>query len=249
MTEIGWFYPLAVLAVLLVGISKSGFGGGLGVMAVPMMSLAIAPQKAAAILLPLLVVMDFFTVYHYRKNWDKRNLLVLLPSAVLGILLGSQVFRYLSDAIIRLMVGTLAVLFAAHFFTHFRLAETQKASIPKGAFWGAIAGFTSFGVHAGGPPINIYLLPQKMPKSLFVGTTVIFFTLVNLIKIIPYALLGQLNPENLVVSLILAPLAPLGVWLGLVLHHRVNENLFYKLCYLFLGVTGIKLLWDGFTGL
>lgn len=249
MPEIGWFYPLAVFSILLVGISKSGFGGGLGVLAVPLMSLVIPPQQAAAILLPLLVVMDFFTVWHYRKSWDKRNLLILLPAAVLGIFIGSQVFRNLPDAYIRIMVGGLAVLFAANFYTHLKTTAEKRATIPRGLFWGTIAGFTSFGVHAGGPPINIYLLPQKLSKSLFVGTTVIFFTLVNLIKLIPYALLGQFSSGNVKTSLLLAPLAPVGVWLGVRLHHRVNEKLFYILCYLFLFITGIKLLVDGVKGL
>ena len=116
MIETTLFYPLAILAILIVGISKSGFGGGLGVLAVPLMSLVIPPLQAAAILLPLLVVMDWFTVWHYRKQWDKRNLLILLPAAILGIVLGSLYFKYLSDAHIRIMVAVLAILFGLGYF-------------------------------------------------------------------------------------------------------------------------------------
>ena len=249
MIETILFYPIAIIAIFIVGISKSGFGGGLGVLAVPLMSLVIPPPQAAAILLPLLIVMDWFTVWHYRKSWDKRNLMILLPAAIVGIILGSLFFRYLSDAHIRILVGVLAVLFGANFFLKRQAAKTHKADVPRGLLWGTIAGFTSFGVHAGGPPINIYLLPQQLKKSVFVGTTVFFFTIVNLIKLVPYTLLGQFNTGNLLTSLILAPLAPLGVWLGVKLHHRVNEKLFYTLCYLFLFVTGFKLLFDGFQGL
>jgi uncharacterized membrane protein YfcA len=193
--------------------------------------------------------MDWFTIWHYRKNWHKRNLLILLPAAIVGILFGSLFFKYLTEAHIRIMVGVLAVLFVSNYFVKRQSVKQHDADLPRGLLWGSIAGFTSFGVHAGGPPINIYLLPQQLDKSIFVGTTVLFFTIVNLIKVVPYMLLGQFSTGNLLTSLILAPLAPIGVWLGVKLHNRVNENLFYNLCYIFLLVTGIKLLYDGFTGL
>ena len=243
------FYPVAVIAILIVGISKSGFGGGVGVLAVPLMSLFIPPPQAAAILLPLLIVLAWFTIWHYRKTWDKRNIAILLPAAMLGILLGSLFFRYLSEANIRILVGLIAVLFVANYFLKRRSVRPHQADIPRGLLWGSIAGFTSFGVHAGGPPINIYVLPQKLDKSIFVGTTVVFFTVVNLIKVIPYTILGQFSGDNLMTSLILAPIAPIGVWLGVKLHHRVNEKLFYGLCYFFLLITGGKLLFDGLAGL
>jgi len=245
MIETALFYPIAIIAILIVGISKSGFGGGLGVLAVPLMSLVIPPPQAAAILLPLLIVMDWFTIWHYRKNWDKRNLKILLPAAILGIFFGSLFFRYLSNAHIRILVGVLAVLFVANYFIKRQSVKHHGADVPRGLLWGSIAGFTSFGVHAGGPPINIYLLPQQLDKSIFVGTTVLFFTIVNLIKVVPYMLLGQFSTGNLLTSLVLAPLAPLGVWLGVKLHYKVNEKLFYTLCYIFLFVTGLKLLYDG----
>ena len=249
MIETTLFYPIAVIAILIVGISKSGFGGGLGVLAVPLMSLIIPPQQAAAILLPLLIVMDWFTIWHYRKTWDKRNLIILLPAAFIGILLGSLFFKYLTEAHIRILVGMLAVLFVGNYFIKRRAVKQHAADVPRGLLWGSVAGFTSFGVHAGGPPINIYLLPQQLDKSIFVGTTVLFFTIVNLVKVVPYMLLGQFNTGNLLTSLLLAPLAPLGVWLGVKLHNKVDEKLFYTLCYGFLLITGIKLLYDGFIEL
>jgi uncharacterized membrane protein YfcA len=243
------FYPLAILAVLLVGISKSGFGGGLGVLAVPLMSLIIAPPQAAAILLPLLICMDMMTVYHYRRTFHRRNLQILLPGALVGIGLGSLFFRFLSDAHIRILVGGIALVFVINYFFQNKNRPARPEANLSGLFWGAIAGFTSFGVHAGGPPVNIYLLPQKLDKTLFVGTTVIFFAVVNLAKVIPYALLGQFSPANLYTSLVLAPFAWLGVRTGVRLHHRINEQRFYLYCYIFLGVTGTKILFDGLAKL
>ena len=244
------FYIAATIAILILGISKSGFGSGLGLLAVPIMSLVIPPAQAAAILLPLLCVMDFFNVLHYRDKFDRKNLAILVPGALLGILLGTFTFRYLSDAHIRILVGVLSVLFVGNYLLGRRNGSKQTGpSILKGSFWGTVTGFTSFGVHAGGPPVSVYLLPQRLDKTIFVGTTVVFFTIVNYVKLVPYYLLGQLNGDNLLTSLVLSPLAPLGVWMGLRLHDRVNEKLFYNLAYFFLFLTGIKLLYDGFLAL
>jgi uncharacterized membrane protein YfcA len=244
------FYVVSTFAILIMGISKSGFGSGLGVLAVPLMSLVIPPAQAAAIMLPLLCVMDFFNVIHYRDKFDRTNLFILVPAALVGIVLGTFTFRYLSNAHIRILIGVLAVLFVANYLLGRRTSKKQTGpNILRGSFWGTVTGFTSFGVHAGGPPVSVYLLPQRLDKTIFVGTTVVFFTIVNYIKLIPYYFLGQLNGSNLLVSLILAPLAPLGVWIGIKLHDRVNERLFYNLAYFFLLITGIKLLYDGIMSL
>ncbi len=240
------FYILAAIAILIVGISKSGFGSGIGVLGVPLMALVIPPSQAAAIMLPLLCVMDIFNVLHYRLHFDRTNLVILIPAGLLGILLGTFTFGYLSDANVRILIGVISVLFVGNFFFGKRNGDRQtNPSRVQGSVWGTIAGFVSYGVHAGGPPVNIYLLPQKLNKTIFVGTTVIFFAVVNYVKLIPYALLGQLSSDNLLTSLILAPLVPLGVWLGLKLHDRVNEKLFYNLAYFFLLITGAKLLYEG----
>jgi len=243
------FYPLAVVAVFIVGISKSGFGGGLGVLSVPLMSLAISPPEAAAILLPLLIGMDLMTVFHYRRNFHVGNLKVLLPGAVFGIWLGATYFRFLSESHIRILIGGLALLFAANYFLQKKDRPAKPEAGLSGLVWGTVAGFTSFGVHAGGPPVNIYLLPQRLDKTLFVGTTVIFFTAVNLIKVIPYAILGQFSSDNLFTSLLLAPIAYLGVRIGVRLHNVVAEQRFYRFCYLFLLITGCKILYDGIAGM
>lgn len=243
------FYVLAVIAVLIVGIAKSGFGGGLGVLAVPLMALVIPPLQAAAILLPVLCLMDVFNIWHYRDSWHRKNIEILLPAALLGVLVGTFTFRFLTDAHIRILIGLIAVLFVGNFF--FKPIEGKQAQPNRlyGSFWGLIAGFVSFGVHAGGPPANVYLLPQRLGKSIFVGTMVVLFTTLNFVKLVPYALLGQINLSNITTSLVLVPLAPIGVWLGLRLHKIVDERWFYPICYGLLFITGLKLLYDGFTTL
>ncbi|WP_421869534.1 sulfite exporter TauE/SafE family protein [Motiliproteus sp.] len=246
------FYLCAIPAVLIVGISKGGLGGGLGLIAVPLMSMAVSPFQAAAIMLPILCVMDLVSMWGFRGNYDRRNLQILLPSAVLGIGIAALSFQYLSESHIKLMIGIIALLFTANFWLN-KLRRRQPAKTEadpvKGSLWGTLAGFTSFSVHAGGPPMNIYLLPQKLDKTLFAGTTVIFFAVVNYVKLVPYTLMGMLESGNLTTSLALVIFAPIGVYTGIWMHKRINENLFYLLCYGLLFLTSLKILAEGFSEL
>jgi len=244
------FYIVAILAVLLIGISKSGFGSALAVFGVPLMAMVMPPAQAAAIVLPLLILLDLFNLFHYRSRFDHTNFFILLPSAIIGVLIGSLTFHYLTDAHIRIMIGGIGVIFVIFYIWGQRKEQSKtEPDRVKGSFWGLVAGFISFGIHAGGLPVNIYLLPQRLDKTLFVGTTVILFAILNWIKLIPYAMLGQLQADNLLTSLILIPFIPIGFWLGIKLHDRVNEKLFYNLVYFFLLVAGVKLLYDGITQL
>ena len=245
-----WFYVVAVPAVLLVGLSKGGFAGGLGILGVPMMALVISPLQAAGILLPILIVMDMVGVWAYRKSFHIRNLAIMVPAAAMGILVAALTASYVTDSFVRLLIGTIAVAFALdHWIGRRATADPKSVSHWKGSTWGAVGGFTSFVAHAGGPPFQIYMLPQKLDKRLYVGTSVMFFTAVNLIKVPPYALLGQFEIANLSTSLVLMPLAPLGMWMGIRALNLIPEGPFYRFAYAALFLVGAKLLWDGFDGL
>lgn len=246
------FYLLAIPAVLIVGISKGGLGGGLGLLAVPLMALAITPSQAAAILLPILCVMDLVSLWGFRGRYDRANLKILLPAATLGLGIGALSFQYLTDTHIKLLIGSIALLFTLNFgINKLRKRSPKKTSADpfKGGLWGALAGFTSFSVHAGGPPLNIYLLPQQLDKTLFAGTTVIFFAVLNHLKLVPYSLLGLLDTENLMTSLMLVIFAPIGVYTGIWMHKRINDTWFYLLCYGLLFLTSLKLLNEAAAGL
>jgi uncharacterized membrane protein YfcA len=244
------FYVLAVPIVLLVGIGKGGFGGGVGMIAVPALSLAIPLAQAAGILLPILCVMDLFALTAYRGQYSGENVRRLLPAALVGIGFGALVFGVLDERWLRVIVGAIAVAFALPWLVGVarRRGQAPAARRPgpwSGAFWGAVGGFTSTLAHAGGPPVAVYLLPQRLSPTLFVGTTVIVFTVINYVKLVPYTLLGQLRTENLVTSLVLLPLAPLGIRLGRWLHDRVDDVLFYRISYVLLLITGLKLVSEG----
>ncbi len=240
-----WFYACAVVAVLIVGIAKGGLGGGVGIVGVPLMSLTIAPVQAAAIMLPILLLMDVFAVRAWWKRWDEANLRTMIPGAILGTLIGLATFRMLSNDAMRLLVGAMALAIAIAWYIGPPQASAKPASMLRGTFWSTLSGFTSFGIHAGGPPIQAYLLSQQLDKSLFQATTVAFFFVVNWLKLPAYAWLDQLDTTNLTTSLILAPLAPLGIWIGRVAHDRIDESAFYHVVYGSLIVIGTKLVYDG----
>ncbi len=245
------FYPVAVLAILVTGISKSGFGGGAGGIAVPLMSIFIAPPEAAGIMLPILCAMDLFGVHAYRGKASWRHLRALLPGALVGIALGGLAFGALPVDAIRLLLGIIAVTFALNRW--FALSERLAARLARaegppgraaGVFWGGLSGFTSTLAHAGGPPFSIWMLPQRLDKTVLVATSIVFFLVVNYAKLVPYAMLGQLNAGNLSASLLFAPLAPLGIWIGVWLHKRMTEATFYAISYALLFATGLKLVYD-----
>ena len=245
-----WFYAAAIPAVLLFGISKGGFGGAMGMLAVPLLALVISPLQAAAILLPILCVMDLVAVWKFRGKWLWQELHALLPASLLGILLGSLLFGYMSATIVRLVVGAVAIAFTLHYWLGKRRSTSAMARVySRSLAWiaGSIAGFTSFIAHAGGPPISMYLLHRPLNRTEYAATSIAFFAVVNYVKLIPYAWLGQLNAANLATSAVLVVLAPIGVLTGAWLHQRVSDRFFFGLVYLMLLVVGGKLVYDGIT--
>jgi uncharacterized membrane protein YfcA len=241
-----WFYLVAVPAVLVTGISKGGFGGGLGIVAVPLLALAIPPAQAVAIMAPILILMDMFGVHTYWREVDRGAMAVMLPGAVVGIAAGGLLFDLLDAQMMRLLVGALALGFVAHYaLGAWRAAPARPPARWFGALCGGLAGFTSTIAHAGSPPAAFYLLPLRLHKTVFVASTIIFFAAVNLMKLIPYALIGQFTTLNLTTALVMAPLAPISMYLGVWLHHRIAQRPFMLLCYGLVALTGAKLIADG----
>jgi uncharacterized membrane protein YfcA len=241
-----YFYAVAIPAVLLLGISKSGFGAGFGSLAVPLMALAVTVPQAAAILMPILLLMDVMSLAAFRKHFDDRLIRFLVPLGLLGTVVGTLSFRLLDARLVAGIVGVLTLLFLAQ-----RLLFPPRLDSPHPPKWlGAIltvaSGFTSFVAHAGGPPVNAYVIPMRLAPLVFSATMAAFFFVVNLSKWIPYAWLGLLDLRNMATSLALLPIAPIGVLVGVKLAHRIRPLLFYRLIYAGMFLTGCKLVWDGF---
>lgn len=238
------FYLVAIPAILMFGMSKGGFGGGISSLSIPLMAFVIDPITAAAIVLPILIGMDAVAIWKFRHSWEKKHINIMLPAAVIGIVIASLLMGQLSTDSLKVLIGLVAISFCLKqwFFT---AISDKKPGRLEGYFWGLTAGFTSTQIHAGGVPVSIYILPQRMEKMRMMGTISIFFASVNLIKLVPYSMLGQFDKTNLATSLVLMPLAPVGVLLGYKLLQVVNQVLIYKILYFFLFIAGGKLVWDG----
>jgi uncharacterized membrane protein YfcA len=239
-----FFYAVAVPAVLLMGISKSGFGAGFGSLAVPLMAMAVTVPQAAAILMPVLLLMDLLGMAAFRRDFDAKLLKFLMPFGLLGVVIGALLFKVLDARVVAGVVGLFTLLFLAQ-----RLLFPPRADSPAPPRWlGAVltvtSGFTSFVAHAGGPPLSAYVIPMRLSPVRFTATLAFFFFVINLSKWLPYAWLGLLDWRNLGTSLVLLPLAPVGVWVGVRMARSISPVLFYRLLYAGMLLTGLKLLWD-----
>jgi len=239
-----YFYAVTIPAVLLLGVSKSGFGAGFGSLAVPMMALAVSVPQAAAILMPVLLVMDLLGMAAFRKDFDLRLLRFLVPCGLVGIVVGALLFRALDAQVVAGIVGVFTLLFLAQRLLFPPRADSVAPPRWLGAVLTTTSGFTSFIAHAGGPPINAYVIPMRLSPVRFTATMAFFFFVINLAKWIPYGWLGLLDFQNMSTSLVLLPVAPIGVWVGVKLARRIQPGLFYRLVYLGMFLTGTKLVWD-----
>lgn len=246
-----WFYAAAVPAVVLVGLSKGGLGGAMAVMGVPLMALVVSPVQAAAILLPILIVMDVVSVWTWRGEHDATTLKLMLPGALLGIGIGWMTAAMVSADTVRLIVGAVGLAFFLRWVAQMLAASDRTAphSPVRASFWGLTSGFTSFVAHAGGPSYQVYALPLRHSPAIYVGTSVLYFAIVNAAKLVPYFALGQFDGTNLAASAVLMPIAPLATLAGAWLVRRIRPQVFYPLMYVMILVVSVKLIWDGATGL
>jgi uncharacterized membrane protein YfcA len=233
------FYLAAIPAVMFLGISKGGFAG-VGLLATPLLALVLPPLQAAAILLPILILQDAISVLVYRRNWDAQNIKIMLPGAVLGVSIAWLLAAYVPDSYVRLAVGAIAFGFVVDYLLGRKPAA--RPAISKGVFWGGVSGFTSMLCQAGGPPFQVYVMPQRLEKLTFVGTMTIFFAALNLIKVIPYFALGQFSPAGLATSAALVPLAVATNFFGIWLVRVTPIALFYRLSYFLVFVISLALI-------
>ncbi|MFN3401651.1 MAG: sulfite exporter TauE/SafE family protein [Ferrovibrio sp.] len=244
-----YFVTVAVIAVLIVGLSKAGLLGSLGMVGVPLLTLVMPARDAAGMMLPVLLAMDAIAIYAYRKEVNWKILWIMLPGAAIGTLVGWVLWAFVSDDAVLLFVGVVTLLFILDALLPLRKKlEGLPPSRPWGVFWGGFAGFTSFISHTGGPPFQIYVLPQRLPPAIYAGTSAFFFAIVNSAKLIPYFFLGQLSVANLTLSAALIPVGILGVLIGIFMVRRISMALFYRIAYWLVFLLALKLIWDGARG-
>jgi hypothetical protein len=242
-----YFYMVSIPAVLLLGLSKSGFGAGFGSLAVPMMALAVSVPQAAAILMPVLLLMDLMGLAAFRRDFDTPMLKFLIPCGLVGVGVGMLLFQALPTHVVAGIVGGFTLLFLAQRLLFPPRADSRPPPRWVGALLTATSGFTSFVAHAGGPPINAYMIPLKFSPVRFTATMAVFFFAINLSKWVPYGFMGLLDLRNMATSLALLPFAPIGVIAGVKVARRIQPQLFYRLVYLGMFLTGCKLVWDAFA--
>jgi uncharacterized protein len=246
MTGDPFFYVIAGLAVALLGLSKGGLVGA-GALSLPMMALVISPVAAAAILLPILIVQDVVGVWAFRRDWDGHVLAVMLPGSLIGIVLGYLLAAMVSPDMVLGAVGLLSILFGIHrLWTERRgnIAASPNSPDWVGTLFGVAAGFTSQIAHAGGPPYQMWVLPRRLSRDVFVGTTAIFFAATNWLKVPAYLALNQFTAENLKITAVLLPVAIISTFAGVALVKRVSVERFYTIIYVLMIAVGVKLVID-----
>ena len=245
----GWeFWGIAVIASILTGISKGGVPI-VGALTVPLLALVISPVAAAGLMLPVYVVSDWFGLYAYRKEFDKRVLLIACVSMTLGVGLGWATAHLIPENWVTVLVGMISVAFALNqLLRKSVIVAPRRAKWGSGLFWCSIAGFTSFVSHTGGPPYQVWTLPLGLKKAVFAGTSTIAFAYINAVKLVPYFFLGQINLTSLEVALKLAPVAAVAVFAGVWVVKRLPESLFFQIVTWSLLLIGLELIWKGFHG-
>jgi len=240
------FFILAAISVVILGISKSGFGAGLGVLAPPLMASQSSLAEALAILLPLLIAIDLFGLRRFWSNADRRILKLILWPAAIGMLMGYLFFSLITPKVLSLSIGIFTLLFLIQGLVMSRIDLKEAKPYPwLGRLMGGLSGFTSFVAHIGGPPITIYMLREKVSPMVYTSTLGIFFTIMNLGKLVPYAHLDLLNLNQLATSILLLPLVPVGVYIGFYLAKRISAKWYFIIVQFCLLVASIKLIADG----
>lgn len=237
----------AGVAAFFVGLSKGGLPS-IGMLGVPILSMMISPLRATVVLLPIFVISDIVGVYLYRRQFSLRNLQVLIPAGLFGVGLGWAIASFISDVILTLLIGVIGIGFCLNMWLRPKTTEVKVVRKAAGYFWGALAGFTSFISHSGAPPFQIYMLPQRLPKLEFAGTSTIFFAAVNAAKILPYQQLQPYTYENLQGAMVLVPLAIFGTWVGANLTKRIDEKLFYRFVQVSLFLISCRLVFGVLWG-
>jgi uncharacterized membrane protein YfcA len=242
------FYLLALPAILALGLGKGGFSG-VGMISTPLLALTVPPLQAAAILLPILLIQDAISIWFYRRQWSAWNLKVLTPGAVIGVGVAWLFAAHVPNAYVEIAVGLTGVCFALYTWFHAWLGkapvEPRRPGVPMSMLWGALAGFTSTIIQVGAPPYQVHILPQRLDKLTLIGTTIIFFGMVNVMKLVPYFALGQFSPRTLATSAVLLPLAVAANFLGLWLARRTPTVMFYQIAYVLMFVISLGLIWQG----
>ena len=237
------FWVTAVLASISIGLSKGGLPV-VAMMSVPILSLVISPLQAAGLLLPIYMLSDWFGVWAYRRDYNLTLLKIMIPATAIGVGIGWATASVVSERIVGGAIGVMGCAFALSRLSGWgSKPEAQPIRVLPGLFWGAASGFTSFVTHAGGPPYQIYILPLRLPKTVYAGTNTILFTWVNTVKLPAYWSIGILSFDSLPVAVWLFVPAVLAVFAGVRLVRIIPEKQFYTFILCALLLLSLRMIW------
>jgi len=238
---------LIVLAGLWIGLSKGGVGGPIaGPVLIPLLSQIMTVQEAIGITLPLLMFADVFAMRFYWREWDMRYILLTLPAAVIGIVIGVVLLASLSDLVLRRALGVLVLGILVYKFVSDSLTKLPYEHHNwHGYLAGWSGGFASALANAGGPPITAYLLLNRMPPKPFIGTITLFFFVVNWLKVPGYLGAGLVDGDLFMSVVWMLPIIPMGVWLGRWIIGWINPLIFERAMMILLVISAVLLLFDG----
>lgn len=247
-----------LLAAFIIGLAKSGFGGGIGILAVPLVANVLRADHAVGVMLPVLIGADLVAFAQHRRNRSDAHLKPALAGATLGVLAGFGVLWWLqppgSDAqgaarlagVLKPLVGgiTLAMVgIQVYRWLGGRvppMSSARRVAVPVGV----LAGTASTLAHSAGPIMTVYWLDAKLAKPVLVATLVVFFLLVNLIKVPGYVVWGLIGTHTLALSGVMLAAVPIGSFLGLWLHKRIPDRPFALIMYVAAAAAGGRLLWQ-----
>ena len=239
------FFLFTAPAIILLGIAKGAAIGSLALIAVPLMLLVMPLTNVLAVLLPILMVMDWITFYKYRKNFSKENLKIMIPAGFLGTVIGFYTFSFFHEEHLKLIIGFIGLGFTLNYYVKInKEIIKQKTSVLKGGFWSIASGFAGFCVHSGGTPISVYLVPLRLEKSVYVGTRITYFFFLNIFKLLFYLPLNIINFDNFKTSLILAPFIPIGILFGFWIVKNVPQKIYYNIIYALIFISSLKLIYE-----
>ena len=225
----------------MIGIAKGGLATA-AALAVPFLAIFMNPVKAAALVLPVLIVSDFAAIWLYRKDFSRRNVAILLPAMFLGIGIATLVVPFVSEPVLLAFTGFIGLWVVWRRWFAAPSAEQTTAEVLPGMVWGTIAGVTTFITHSGAPPTQAYLLPQNLPRLIFAGTMAITFAIANFAKIPSYYALGFFEGLDWLLAGGLAAVGLLGTIAGRWLVKNMSDRLFTRVIEVLLLVLSVVLL-------
>lgn len=240
------FLVMLVAVTFLVSLSKGGLGGMAGSLSTPLMALVLPVNQVLGLLLPIMLLADVFSIALHWRRWNARLVWLLIPGGVVGVSIGTYFIANVSTQVLKIGLATIALLFVVYKLLEKRILGSIKYQEKNWHGWlaGSTAGFTSAMAHSGVPPISIYLMLQNVTPRVFVATSVLFYALLNWIKVPFYYFSGMFDFQRLWQIAWVFPIVPFGVWIGRWLVTKVSKVVFDNIILILLVITALLLIFD-----